>query len=135
MRWLCGVLLSVLVAVSCGCAGQGADEGSQTTSATPLDLDEAVVADLGGGRSPRHRYLVRIGAKGRLTLRMSWNDQEGVDRVLIQGGTITDAVVVDARNQLKIEPSLEIAPGYYYVEIIPGRVPVTYNLVALFVRS
>ncbi len=98
-------------------------------STVMLELDEPATGKLVSVRQ-RPRYRVKILTPGKLNIRLSWNNQDGLDRILVQGGTLKEIVVLDGRQKLKLNESLDVGPGFYTLELIAGPQSASYNLVA-----
>lgn len=96
-------------------------------AAAKLEFDVPVTGEL--GPTTRHRFLLKHTSQGELLLRLSWNDQDGLDRVLVQGGTLSEIMVIDTRERFKLEKRLSLAPGFYTIELVPGSRAATFNLV------
>lgn len=97
--------------------------------AKPLDFEDHVKGRLD---RRRERYLVKVSKAGLLHVDLSWNDQEGLDRVQIQSAQTGDVETIDGRNLLEIERRLPVTPGFYYLELVPGERSMSYDLVVVF---
>lgn len=132
------VCVGVLVALCAAC--QTAPRGNDLRSDIPevevaarhLAPGQKVSGKLRANQSSRERYLVKIPQKGLLSLRVSWTRQEGLDRVLLQRGQRGEVETLVARDLLKMEHRTAVSPGYYYVELVPGREATSYTLVVDF---
>lgn len=110
------------------------DDGpSATQAASPLEIETAVTGKLRPGGA-RDRYLVKVVDPGPLTVRMSWNDQDGLDRVLVQGGTLGEIMVLDGRERQEMVEVLDVGPGFYTLELVPGARAASYDLIVAQAR-
>lgn len=79
----------------------------------------------------RHRYYVAIPKEGLINVQVSWNDPDGLDRVIvIGGGTMADTVL--ARDQLRVDHVKRADRGAYYIELVPGRYNTSYDILVDF---
>lgn len=96
-------------------------------AAAKLEFDVPVTGEL--SLTTRHSFLLKHTSRRDVLLRLSWNDQDGLDRVLIQGGTLSEIMVIDTRERFKLEERLSLDPGFYTIELVPGARAATFNLV------
>jgi hypothetical protein len=105
------------------------DRPADLTAATPLRLGQRTTGHLTGPESVRPRYLVKVPEQGVLAISMSWNQQDGMDRVLIQRGVSAPLQTMECRQRLKADLRFQAEPGYYYLELVPGPEETSYDLV------
>lgn len=97
--------------------------------AVSLELDQPITEHFDGADSPRHRYLIKVLRSGLMVINLTWNNPEGINRMVIQAGA-GEMNTVDVLTQQEITHSMGVDPGYYTLELIPGPAPVSYNLLA-----
>ena len=114
--------LVVCTALFGACAAQ--TQIDRRPTAIALKLNEGVSDKL---EEDRHRYLVKVLSEGSLKVDLSWNNQDGIDRVIFQGGRIPVRTML-ARARQKLVMETRVAPGFYYIELVPGDASTSYNL-------
>lgn len=92
-----------------------------------LELDRPYTGKvLADGR--RTRFLVQVPSAGQLQVTLSWNNPLAIERLLVQSGS-RQLEKAELRQKTRVEHVTEAIAGYYYVELIPGEEPDSYNLV------
>lgn len=136
MRGLCAQWGAALVAslALAGCVNLPPqptyERPADQTAATSLRLGQRVTGQVRGPGSKHPRYLFKVLQPGLVSVALSWNHQEGMDRVLIQRGVSTPQEL-DCRERLKAEYRFQAEPGYHYLELIPGPEDASYDLVVV----
>jgi hypothetical protein len=121
-------LLLVTVFLLSACAAQSGVE--RPRSATSIQLNSNVSDTLS---LERHRYMVKVADEGTLSVDLSWNNQDGLDRIIFQGGRIPVRTIL-AQSRQKLSVNIRVAPGFYSVELVPGEAETTYNLLVRLTR-
>ena len=98
--------------------------------AMPLPFGKQVEGQLNPNRSMR--YLVRVDTPGMVTLRASWDPQEGMERIEWAAPPPLGVISFDARDAIQLERRIPVTPGFYYVEVVPWTREGSFRLVATF---
>lgn len=132
--WVGAVALLVATAgLGCVTPSEGAQEApSGQRAAQDLELDRRVTGRLRAATGERERYLLKLDRDGVLQIAVSWQDQEGLDRILLQRGATAPIESLTCRGKLRVEQRLPVQSGFYYLELVPGQEDTSYDMVVTF---
>ncbi len=133
-RCVCPVIVTLLtltLALCSACAPREVvtPEISRGAVATPLPFGTEAKGRLAGKRD---RYLVRVDDPGVVSLDISWNNQEALERVEWSGPPPGGVVIIDGRDKLELQRRLPVTPGFYYIEVVPWEGRGAYRMLASF---
>jgi hypothetical protein len=110
----------------------GQEAPSTQRAAKDLELDSRVTGRLRAATGERERYLLKLDRDGVLQIAVSWQDQEGLDRILLQRGATAPIESLTCRGKLRVEQRLPVQSGFYYLELVPGQEDTSYDMVVTF---
>lgn len=129
-RWIAGVAV-VLLVLGCVPREVVTPDVGRGAVATPLPFGTEAKGRLAGTRD---RYLVRVDDPGLVTLDISWNNQEAMERIEWSAPPPAGVIIMDGRDQLELQRRLPVTPGFYYVEIVPWTERGAYRILATFTK-
>ncbi|MEO1270300.1 MAG: hypothetical protein AAFX99_19600 [Myxococcota bacterium] len=130
--WLIITAMMVVGLWAAGCASTPEDtppdRPSKPLIPKPLVLGEAVQKIQLEGKPWRHHYAFTLEREGLLQVSLSWRHPDGVERLIVHGdsGVVNNTALGHDRLQASVTTSAY--RGQYYIEIVPGQYPTTYDL-------
>lgn len=134
-----GLVMALIVTGAAAGLGQGCvprevvtPEVPRGAVATPLPFGSEAKGRLAGKRD---RYLVRVDDPGLVSLDISWNNQEALERIEWSAPPPAGVVVFDGRDKIELQRRLPVTPGFYYVEVVPWTGRGSYRILATFTKQ
>ncbi|MBH24915.1 MAG: hypothetical protein CMH57_10770 [Myxococcales bacterium] len=111
-----------------GCASAPEAPKERDTNPTRLAVGEAVTdVEIKTGRIPHH-YTFTLDREGLLMVTLTWRHPDGVDRMVVHGGGGLVKGTALGFDRLQTSHTTTARRGQYYIEVVPGRYPTTYDL-------